>query len=185
MASVTVSLTEVGVSDLLVTGEQTERITYDIAGTFTGSWVLEKAAQPSMAAWLTVAGPFTGAASGTFTARPNDVFRVQCRAIEGEEAEITGTLSDGDAILLELKDRDGNVVATFTQAGLDLLGSLTLAGGVVASGAVQGALRMTGSAPAAADSTGVIGNLRFEDGFLYVCVDTNTWQRVVIETWGE
>jgi len=39
------------------------------------------------------------------------------------------------------------------------------------------------AAPAAANSTGTAGQIAYEDGFLYVCVATDTWQRVAIATW--
>lgn len=39
------------------------------------------------------------------------------------------------------------------------------------------------AAPAAADSTGVAGTFAYESGFFYVCVATDTWQRVAIATW--
>jgi predicted RecA/RadA family phage recombinase len=38
-------------------------------------------------------------------------------------------------------------------------------------------------APAAANSTGKAGTIAWENGFLYVCVATDTWQRVAIATW--
>lgn len=53
-----------------------------------------------------------------------------------------------------------------------------------ASGAVVGNIRATGDVPALNNSTGVAGDIRYEAGFLYVCVATNTWQRVGIATWG-
>ena len=30
---------------------------------------------------------------------------------------------------------------------------------------------------------GVAGQIRYASGYLYVCVATNTWQRVAIATW--
>ena len=39
------------------------------------------------------------------------------------------------------------------------------------------------AAPAAANSTGVAGTQAYASGFFYVCVATNTWQRVAIATW--
>lgn len=37
--------------------------------------------------------------------------------------------------------------------------------------------------PAAANSAGTAGDIAWANGFLYVCVATNTWQRVAIATW--
>lgn len=41
----------------------------------------------------------------------------------------------------------------------------------------------TGDAPASAGSNGVAGTVVYDAGFIYVCVDTNTWKRVAITTW--
>lgn len=38
-------------------------------------------------------------------------------------------------------------------------------------------------APESASSDGVAGQIAIADGFLYVCVDDNTWQRAAIATW--
>ena len=58
---------------------------------------------------------------------------------------------------------------------------------------IRGALQVNGvntadrlkntAAPATATSTGIAGDIRYASGFLYVCVATNTWQRVAIATW--
>jgi len=37
--------------------------------------------------------------------------------------------------------------------------------------------------PATAISAGVAGQRAYESGFLYVCVNTNTWERVALATW--
>jgi hypothetical protein len=36
--------------------------------------------------------------------------------------------------------------------------------------------------PATAASTGTAGMVAYQSGFLYICVATNTWQRVAIAT---
>jgi len=41
----------------------------------------------------------------------------------------------------------------------------------------------TSQAPAAANSTGTAGTFTYEDGFLYMCIATDEWQRVAIATW--
>lgn len=38
-------------------------------------------------------------------------------------------------------------------------------------------------APASASSPGVAGQIRYANGYLYVCVASNSWQRVAIATW--
>ena len=51
----------------------------------------------------------------------------------------------------------------------------------------QAARTLSGSlpnnVPASASAPGVAGQMRFANGFLYVCVAANTWQRVAIATW--
>jgi hypothetical protein len=42
---------------------------------------------------------------------------------------------------------------------------------------------ISGTAPATAAATGTKGEIRIADGFIYICVDTNTWQKVAIATW--
>lgn len=37
--------------------------------------------------------------------------------------------------------------------------------------------------PASAGATGTAGQIAYASGFLYICVATNTWQRVAIATW--
>ena len=39
------------------------------------------------------------------------------------------------------------------------------------------------AAPASASASGVAGQIAYADGYLYVCVATDTWQRVAIATW--
>lgn len=39
------------------------------------------------------------------------------------------------------------------------------------------------SVPANASSAGVKGEIAWDSGFIYVCVDTNTWKRTAIATW--
>ena len=36
--------------------------------------------------------------------------------------------------------------------------------------------------PATASSTGTAGQVAYAPGFIYICVSTNTWQRVAIAT---
>ena len=61
---------------------------------------------------------------------------------------------------------------------------------VVKSGGVKSAidavaakLPKAATAPASATSTGTKGDIIITEGYLYVCVNTNTWRRVAIETW--
>ena len=46
-----------------------------------------------------------------------------------------------------------------------------------------GSLTVAGTAPGSASATGTTGQIAVASGFLYVCVATDTWERVVIATW--
>jgi hypothetical protein len=41
----------------------------------------------------------------------------------------------------------------------------------------------TSSAPATATSTGTAGEIRYDSGYVYICVATNTWKRAALTTW--
>ena len=47
----------------------------------------------------------------------------------------------------------------------------------------DGDLGLKVAVPATAASPGDVGNWAAESGFLYICVATNTWERVAIATW--
>lgn len=49
--------------------------------------------------------------------------------------------------------------------------------------AAQFKLSALNTAPANATDTGTLGEIRIVNGFIYVCVATNTWQRAAIATW--
>ena len=49
--------------------------------------------------------------------------------------------------------------------------------------ASQFQLSALNTAPASATATGTLGEIRIVNGFIYVCVATNTWQRAAIATW--
>lgn len=40
------------------------------------------------------------------------------------------------------------------------------------------------TAPSSSSDTGVLGEIRFTDEYIYVCVATNTWKRANLTTWG-
>jgi hypothetical protein len=70
---------------------------------------------------------------------------------------------------------DGTAVATFANAS----GNLTLPFAL----AVTGLVSVGGSTPASAAATGTAGTITWEASYIYVCVATNTWERVAIATW--
>jgi hypothetical protein len=41
----------------------------------------------------------------------------------------------------------------------------------------------TSGAPASATDTGTAGQIRYDSGYIYVCVSANVWKRVAVGTW--
>ena len=39
------------------------------------------------------------------------------------------------------------------------------------------------AAPTSASATGTKGEIRYDDGYIYICTATNTWKRAAISTW--
>jgi hypothetical protein len=73
-------------------------------------------------------------------------------------------------------DNDGNVlIGKTTNSGykLDVNGTAQ---------ATQFKLSALNTAPATSTSTGTTGEIRIVNGFIYVCVATNTWQRATLST---
>jgi len=76
-----------------------------------------------------------------------------------------------------LNELGGNVlIGTTTNQGARLNVNGTIRGS-------QFILSALNTAPATATSTGTTGEIRIVNGFIYVCVATNTWQRAAISTW--
>ena len=99
---------------------------------------------------------------------------------------------------------NGTALAAATSGTDYSAGTSALATGIVKSTTTTGALTIavagdfptlnqnttgqargitTGAVPASASATGVAGTVAWESGFLYVCVATDTWERVAIATW--
>jgi len=67
-------------------------------------------------------------------------------------------------------------VSGFSELGTDLLEAEDAA-------AARAVLGVTAAAPASATAAGTPGQWAAESGFLYICVATDTWERVAIATW--
>jgi formylmethanofuran dehydrogenase subunit D len=96
----------------------------------------------------------------------------------------TGTVSGVTKAHVGLGSADNTAdtakpVSTAQQTALNLKANL-------ASPALTGAPSgvAVGSAVASASASGVKGTIRFDGDLLYICVDTNTWKRAAIGTWG-
>lgn len=42
---------------------------------------------------------------------------------------------------------------------------------------------LSNSVPANSSSNGIAGTIRFDSGYIYVCVANNTWKRATLSTW--
>jgi hypothetical protein len=65
----------------------------------------------------------------------------------------------------------------------DNTGTVEIRGALQVNGANAADRLKNTAAPTSATDTGTAGEIRYANGFLYVCVATNTWQRVAIATW--
>ena len=92
----------------------------------------------------------------------------------GDDSRITGAATAAN-LTTEIDNRvlyDEELVRAVTYA-TDLAGQ--------AARVLSGSL--PSNVPASASAPGVAGQIRYASGYLYVCVATNTWQRVAIATW--
>lgn len=81
-------------------------------------------------------------------------------------SQLTNYVGIGDAVLIDKSHQ--------VKLGNDSITETVLQGRVVIADS---------PAPAAANSTGVAGSVAWADGFIYVCIATDTWQRAAIATW--
>ncbi len=63
---------------------------------------------------------------------------------------------------------------------VNVTGALTASSSVTAS---QFKLSALNTAPSSASDTGTTGEIRIANGYIYVCVATDTWQRVALSSW--
>lgn len=102
------------------------------------------------------------------------------------------TLSASAAVTLN--PANANVSIAPTGTGTHAINNMTVGGTTPAAGsfttlAASGLVALTGApsigsaVPASAAAAGVAGTITWGTGFVYVCVATNTWQRVAIATW--
>ena len=81
----------------------------------------------------------------------------------------TGTPSGALGILL----RVGGVSAPVTTLQIDDDGDVNILTNLV----------LASSPPASATASGVAGTIAWDNGYIYICVATDTWKRVAIATW--
>jgi hypothetical protein len=61
--------------------------------------------------------------------------------------------------------------------------SLDVTGNVKSSGWISGELRSMGTAPTTSSDSCTAGDIRYASGFIYICVDTDTWERAETSGW--
>ena len=86
----------------------------------------------------------------------------------------------------KVKVDDTTEATTTTDGSLQTDGGLSVAKNIVSGGNITGTqfrLSALNTAPANAGATGTLGEIRIVDGYIYVCVATNTWKRAEITTW--
>jgi len=87
----------------------------------------------------------------------------------GGGADIQSTLGGG----VEVQSNGSNGVDLVTTTGTATLSGKTLTSPKITSG----------NAPATATSTGTVGQIEWDSGYVYICTATNTWKRTAIDPW--
>jgi len=79
-----------------------------------------------------------------------------------------------------------NVSGNITASTLSVGNTSTFTGLITANGGItspQYSLPNLNAAPASSTSTGTYGEIRWCDGYIYLCTATNTWKRAALTTW--
>jgi hypothetical protein len=105
---------------------------------------------------------------------------------KGDKGEV-GNISSGGSVsgsIVPTQDNVytlGDVAARFSDIHNVTLNSNT----VNANTTITNNLRIanTSNAPASATATGTTGEVRIDQNFIYVCVNTNTWKRAALSSW--
>ena len=95
----------------------------------------------------------------------------------------SSTISYSGTKDLGLRRNSAGVLEIFdgiTATGLEANRRDLLVRNVTAS---QYKLNALNTAPASATATGVLGEIRYDDNYMYVCTATNTWKRSALTTW--
>jgi hypothetical protein len=140
MATVTGSLSDNGLSDVLHLRNQVEQVAYSVTGTHDGVLTLERAKTPAMSAWEILKSSSGGLLSGVYQSRPNDHLRFRVQG--AVSVSLDYSLADGDAIRREDRNAENEVTETVTQAGRSINGTLAVSGNT----SIGGALSLSGAA---------------------------------------
>lgn len=108
------------------------------------------------------------------TARVSDVLTV----VRGQDGTTARAFLVGDRIEQRLVTALFNEKADYVTPGT--------AGNVLTStgtGWVSSPPKISSTVPATSTSTGVAGTVAFDSTYVYVCVATNSWKRIALQTW--
>lgn len=152
------SLTAAGVSNELVLGNHDEKVTWAVSGTYSGHVLyVERAKASTLGSWNVIAGPYTtddATLGDVFQGKAGDRFRFRVENVATGTDEVTGTiaysLQDENLILAEFRDKDHGTTLRLRKDGVEIPGTLTVTGAVVASAGVN-----TSDGVGAANGTGV------------------------------
>ena len=83
---------------------------------------------------------------------------------------------DGDTLQHDGVTSNGGAFPFSTTGGVTFNQSVKTFGSLIVA---------TTHTPASASATGTTGTIAWDASYIYVCVATNTWKRVAIDTWGQ
>ncbi|WP_375497041.1 hypothetical protein [uncultured Nostoc sp.] len=89
----------------------------------------------------------------------------------------SGTTQQSLSSKMRLSSNGNLLIGTTSDNAVD---KLQVNGSIRAS---QYKLSALNTPPASANDTGTVGEIRWANGFVYLCVATNTWQRAALSTW--
>jgi hypothetical protein len=184
-----------------VTGDLTGNVTGDLTGNVTGNVTGNiSSTGPSSFSSIDVNG---GAIDGTpIGANSPATGAFTSLSTTGTAAIATADINAGE---IDGTNIGANTPATGAFTTLNATGTATLATVDINAGAIDGtnigastpgtgvfsALTTSGDSvtiqttqtPASASATGTTGEIAWDSNYLYVCVASNTWKRVAIDTW--
>jgi len=116
----------------------------------------------------------------------NNTFRLGISSLDYQNTGVfrwsSTSVQDGTKDLGLRRNASGvlEIYDGITATGLDANRRDLLVRNVIAS---QFKLTALNTAPASATATGVLGEIRYDANYMYVCVATNTWKRSALTTW--
>ena len=97
--------------------------------------------------------------------------------------EVDPTLRNKKITFTQFKDYLNSYYSS--TSGATFSGNVTITGNFVVSGSstLDSLIIPTQASPASASATGTTGQIVWDANYVYVCIATNTWKRVLLATW--